>query len=87
MWWRRFRYMMLLVALCAVATCPAAKRSCSAKNHAQEANDLVDYLADRVAAAITATGRVPSAAAGPTPTLSCCDQGGACSAGRRVARE
>jgi hypothetical protein len=71
---------MLLVALCAIATCPTAKRSCSAKNHAQEANDLVDYLADRVAASITATGHVPPAAAGPTPTLSCCDQGGACSA-------
>lgn len=80
MWWRRLRYVGLLLALCAIATCPAGKRACTANARAQEAEDLLDYLADRVAAAIAATGRVPPDAAGPTPGVSCCDQGGACPA-------
>jgi hypothetical protein len=80
MWWRRLRYVLLLVALCSIATCPAAKRSCTARSRAQEADDLVSYLGDRVAAAIAATGHVPPVAAGPTPAASCCDQGGACAA-------
>ena len=79
MWWRRVRYVLLLAALCAIATCPAAKRSCTAKTRAQEADDLVDYLADRVALGIAATGRVPAIGAGPTPLPSCCEQaGGTC---------
>jgi hypothetical protein len=79
MWWRRLRYVLLLVALCAIATCPAAKRSCTAKTRAAEADELLGYLADRVAAHVAATGRVPPAAAGPTPTPACCAQGGTCS--------
>jgi hypothetical protein len=79
MWWRRVRYVLLLAALCAIATCPTAKRSCTAKTRAQEANDLLDYLGDRVAARIAATGRVPPIAAGPTPLPACCEQGGTCS--------
>ncbi|MDQ3371084.1 MAG: hypothetical protein M3680_37170, partial [Myxococcota bacterium] len=63
MWWRRLRYVLLLVSLCAIATCPTAKRSCTARTRAQEADDLLAYLADRVAATIAATGRVPPAAA------------------------
>lgn len=78
MWWRRLRYVLLLVALTSVATCPAAKRSCNARNRAQEADDLLGYLADRVAASLAATGRVPAAAAGPTPLPDCCEQGGVC---------
>jgi hypothetical protein len=79
MWWRRLRYVLMLIALCAIATCPAAKRSCTARTRAQEANDLLTYLADRVAASIAATGTVPPAAAGPTPLPDCCEQGGTCS--------
>ncbi len=79
MWWRRLRYLLLLAALCAVATCPSAKRSCTAKVSSQEADDLIGYLADRVEGSITATGRVPSAPAGPTPLPACCEQGGTCS--------
>ena len=45
---------------------------------AQEAEDLVGYLADRVAAVFAATGKLPTTAAGPTPIPSCCDQGGTC---------
>jgi hypothetical protein len=78
MWWRRLRYVLLLIALCAIATCPAARRSCTAKLRAAEADDLLGYLADRVAAHVAATGRVPPTAAGPTPPTGCCEGGGTC---------
>lgn len=78
MWWRRLRYVLLLVALCAIATCPAAQRSCTAKSRAREAELLLAYLAARVEAAIAATGRVPETPAGPTPAAGCCDRGGTC---------
>lgn len=80
MWWRRLRYALLLVALCAIATCPAAKRSCTAKNRAEEADDLLGVLGDRIAAAVAATGKVPPVPAGPSPEPTCCDQGGTCPA-------
>ena len=79
MWWRRLRYLLLLAALCAIATCPTAKRSCNARNRAQEAEDLLDVLVDRVAATVERTGKVPPTPAGPTPQPACCDQGGTCS--------
>jgi hypothetical protein len=78
MWWRRLRYLLTLIALCAVATCPAAKRSCTAKMRAEEADDLVDALGDQIAKTVKATGRVPPEPAGLTPEVSCCDQGGTC---------
>ena len=78
MWWRRLRYVLLLIALCSIATCPTAKRSCQARNRAREAEDLLQYLADRVAAQATSTGKVPATATGPTPTPDCCEQGGVC---------
>ena len=78
MWWRRLRYVLLLVALCAIATCPTAKRSCTAKTRTAEADTLLGYLADRVAAHVAAEGRVPPTAAGPTPQPGCCEQGGTC---------
>lgn len=74
MWWRRLRYVLLLVALCAIATCPAAQRSCTAKARAREPEQLLGYLAARVEAAIAATGRVPEGAAGPTPAARCCER-------------
>ncbi|MGE5186240.1 MAG: hypothetical protein ACM31C_29500 [Acidobacteriota bacterium] len=77
-WWKRLRYTLALVGLCAVATCPIAKRSCTAKQRAREADGVLDYLADRVTDAVTATGKVPPLPAGPTPQPSCCDQGGTC---------
>lgn len=80
MWWRRLRYVLLLIALCAIATCPAAKRACTAKHEAQEADDLLDVIGDRVAQIVAATGKVPPLAAGPTPQPTCCDLGGTCTA-------
>ena len=78
MWLRRLRYLVLLAALCAIATCPAAKRACDANTRAQEAEDLVGYLADRVSNVFAETGKLPPLSAGPTPVPSCCDQGGTC---------
>ena len=77
--WRRVRYVLVLIGLCAIATCPAAKRSCTAKSRAREADDLLEVLGERVAAHVKATGRVPPTAAPPTPRPSCCEQGGTCS--------
>ncbi|HEU0037354.1 MAG TPA: hypothetical protein VFQ53_42380 [Kofleriaceae bacterium] len=74
----RLRYVLLLLGLCAIATCPAAKRSCTAKSRAREADELLEYLAKRVERAVAATGHVPPDAAGPTPMPSCCEQGGTC---------
>ncbi len=80
MWWRRLRWILTLVALCAIATCPAAKRSCTAKNRAQEAEDMLGYLGDQVGKTVATTGRVPPAPAPLTPAATCCDQGGSCPA-------
>lgn len=78
-WWKRLRYTLALLALCSIATCPIAKRSCTNKGRSREADELVDYLANRVADAVVQTGKVPPLAAGPTPQPSCCEQGGTCS--------
>jgi len=78
MWARRLRYVLGLTALCAIATCPAAKRSCTAKNRSREADHLLGVLAERVATAVATTGKVPPTPAGPTPQPSCCEQGGTC---------
>jgi hypothetical protein len=77
--WRKLRYVVALIALCSIATCPAAYRSCTARERAREAEDLLGVLADRVAHVVATTGKVPPAAAGPTPAPSCCEQGGTCS--------
>ena len=78
MWWRHLRYVLLLIALSAIATCPAANRACTARHRAAEADELLGYLADRIAAHVATTGRVPATAAGPTPAVACCDHGGTC---------
>ncbi len=80
MWGRRLRYILTLLALCAIATCPAAKRSCTAKNRSREAENLLNVLAERVATAVATTGKVPPTPAGPSPVTSCCEQGGTCKA-------
>jgi hypothetical protein len=84
MWWRRLRYALVLIALCAIATCPAAKRSCTAKNRAREADQLLTAIADRVAHVVATTGKVPTTPAGPSPVPSCCEQGGTCKPDRAV---
>lgn len=80
MWGRRLRWILTLMALCAIATCPAAKRSCTAQNRSREADNLLEVLADRVASVVATTGKVPPTPAGPTPQPSCCEQGGTCKA-------
>jgi hypothetical protein len=81
MWWRRLRWLAGLIALSALATCPIGWRACKSQRRAREADQLLAYLADRVAKTYAATGALPSAAAGPTPALgACCEQGGQCAA-------
>ena len=76
--WRRVRYVLALVGLCAIATCPAAKRACTARNRAREADQMLDAIGDSVARRVATTGKVPPTAAPPTPRPSCCEQGGTC---------
>jgi hypothetical protein len=76
--WRRIRYVLLLLALCAIATCPTAKRSCNAKIRAREAEHLIDVIADKVEQHVAVTGRVPATAAAKSPAVPCCEQGGLC---------
>ena len=76
--WRRVRYVLVLLALCAIATCPAAKRACNAKIRAREAEQLLGVIADKVEQHVAVTGRVPGTAAPLTPQLACCEQGGQC---------
>ena len=77
--WRKIRYVLVLLALCAMATCPAAHRAWLRRERAREAPQLLDVLADRVEAVWRERGRFPQEPAGPTPALgACCDQGGAC---------
>lgn len=78
--WRRLRWFLTLAALCAIATCPAAKRACTARNRSREADDLLNVIGDRVAHNVAITGKVPLTPAGPSPVPSCCEQGGTCKA-------
>lgn len=80
MWGRRVRYVLLLTTLCAIATCPSGKRACTANTRAQEAEDLLAYLLERIELAFAATGKLPTTPAGPTPETPCCEasEDGAC---------
>lgn len=78
--WRRIRYVLVLIALCAICTCPTAKRACTAKVESREADQLLDYLADRVTQIARTTGKLPALKAGPTPLPDCCAKGGECEA-------
>lgn len=77
--WRRIRYVLVLIALCSIATCPAAHRSCRAKLRAREAPLLADALAQELTRLVAAGTPLPAVAAGPTPPAgACCEQGGQC---------
>lgn len=77
--WRRIRYVLVLMALCAIATCPSAHRSCRAKLRAREAPQLIETLAAELTRLVAEGKPLPSASAGPTPPPgACCEQGGQC---------
>ena len=82
--WRRVRYVLLLVGLAALATCPAAWRDYRTRNRAAEAREMLRYLAGLVRAEHAERGgRLPQQPAGPTPPLGrCCEQGGECEVDR-----
>jgi hypothetical protein len=80
--WRRVRYVLILIGLCALATCPAAVRNWRTGERAREAPALLGLLADRVELIWRERARLPQEPAGPTPAVgSCCVQGGACALG------
>jgi len=78
--WRRVRYVLLLVGLAAMATCPAAWREFRHKHRAGEAREMLRYLASLVRAEYgDRGGRLPQQSVGPTPPINrCCEQGGTC---------
>jgi hypothetical protein len=78
--WRRVRYVLLLLGLAAVATCPAAWRDFRRNNRAEEARATLRYLAGLVRAEYAERGgRLPQQPVGPTPPVGrCCEQGGEC---------
>jgi type II secretory pathway pseudopilin PulG len=78
--WRRVRYVLALIGLAAVATCPAAWRDYRRANRAAEARQVLRYLAELVRAERAERGgRLPQQSVGPTPPIGrCCEQGGEC---------
>jgi hypothetical protein len=78
--WRRVRYILLLLGLTALATCPAAWRDFRRENRADEARQMLRYLAGLVRAEYAERdGRLPQQSVGPTPPVArCCEQGGEC---------
>jgi hypothetical protein len=77
--WRRIRYLLVLTALCAIATCPSAHRACRAKVRAREAPALLDDLQAALTRLVAAGAPLPAVTSGPTPPLGrCCEQGGRC---------
>ena len=75
--WRRARWLLGLVGLCALATCPAAQRQCATKRAAREAPALLGYLVERVRAHVGEHHALPDVNVGPTPPVgTCCEHGG-----------
>lgn len=79
--WRRLRWVLGLVALCTLATCPAAIQRCRVEQTAEEAPALLRYLIAQVRAHVTAHGDLPQVSVGPTPAVgTCCARARACEA-------
>jgi len=79
MWWRRLRWLIGLIAISALATCPLGWRACKRDARAREAERLLGYLAAQAGSLYATTHALPRAGAGPTPPLgACCKHGGQC---------
>ncbi len=77
--WRRLRWMLALIGLCALATCPAAQRQCTSRRAAREAPALLGYLVERVRLHAAAHHALPDLTVGPTPAVgTCCESGDTC---------
>lgn len=70
--WRRVRWVVAFVALCTLATCPAALQRCRVEDSAREAPTLLGYLVAQVRAYVTEHGELPEASVGPTPPVGTC---------------
>jgi hypothetical protein len=79
--WRKVRYLLILLGLCTLATCPVAKRACDQQNRSREADTMLDYLEHRLRMAAASGTPWPTVSAPMTPPRgSCCEQGGQCAA-------
>jgi hypothetical protein len=77
--WQRARWLLALVALCTLATCPAATRTCRQRRAAREAPQMLGYLVDEIRGHVAAHGALPDVTAGPTPAIgTCCQDGATC---------
>ena len=77
--WQRARWLLALVLLCTLATCPAATRTCRQHRNAREAPRLLAYLVDEIRGHVAAHGTLPDLTAGPTPPIgTCCRDGSTC---------
>jgi type II secretory pathway pseudopilin PulG len=85
--WRRIRYLLLLIGLCTLATCPVAKRACDRQSRNREADAMLDYLENRLRLLATSSQPWPTTSAAMTPAVgACCDQGGQCEADAAIWR-
>lgn len=77
--WQRARWLLALAALCTLATCPAAARTCKQRRQAREAPQLLHYLVDEIRGHVAAHGSLPDLEVGPTPPIgTCCQDGSTC---------
>lgn len=77
--WQRVRWILALLLLCALATCPAAARECSTRRAAREAPELLGYLVARVKGYAAEHQALPDVDVGPTPLVgTCCATGDTC---------
>lgn len=70
--WRRTRWVVGFVALCTLATCPAALERCRVEDTVAEAPALLRYLLAQVRGYVKDHGALPAIAAGPTPPIGTC---------------
>lgn len=81
--WRRTRWVVGFVALCTLATCPAALERCRVEDTVAEAPTLLRYLLAQVRGYVKDHGALPAITAGPTPPVgTCCATGSTCGVDR-----
>jgi hypothetical protein len=70
--WRRLRWALAFLALCTLATCPAAIQRCTVEDTAREAPTLLRYLVRQVRAYVAEHGELAAITVGPTPPIGTC---------------
>jgi hypothetical protein len=78
---RRVRWLLALLSLCTLATCPTAQRQCAARQTAREAPALLGYLVERMRLHAVTHHALPDITVGPTPDVgACCKTDDGCAA-------